>query len=253
MKAIVTGASSGIGRDIARYLSSKGYDLILVARRKDRLEELKKELSTNVDIYEYDLSSTFNCMKLYENIKNQDIDVLINNAGFGLAGEFIDTKLDKEMDMIDLNIKAVHTLTKCFLDEFIKKNKGYILNISSSAGLQFGGPLMTTYYATKAYVTSMTLGIYEELKQMGSNVYIGCVCPGPVDTEFNKVAKVEFSLPSLSSEYVAKYAIDKMLKRKTIIIPGMKMKSTYYLSKLAPKKLLLKITYKIQRRKIDSN
>lgn len=252
MKAIVTGASSGIGRDIARVLSSKGYDLILVARRKDRLEELKKELNTNVEIYEYDLSSTFNCMKLYESIKKEDIDILVNNAGFGLAGEFIDTKLDKEMDMIDLNIKAVHTLTKCFLDDFVKKNKGSVLNISSSAGLQFGGPLMTTYYATKAYVTSMTLGIYEELRQMGSNVYIGCVCPGPVDTEFNKVAKVEFSIPSLSSEYVAKYAVEKMFKRKTIIIPGIKMRWIHYLSRLAPKKLILKITYNIQKRKINN-
>ena len=252
MKAIITGASSGIGRDIARYLSSKGYDLILVARRKDRLEELKKELSTNVEIYEYDLSSTFNCMKLYENIKNQDIDILINNAGFGLAGEFIDTKLDKEMDMIDLNIKAVHTLTKCLLNDFVKKNKGYILNVASSAGLMPGGPLMSTYYATKSYVTSMTLGIYEELRRNKSNVYIGCLCPGPVDTEFNKVAKVEFGVSSLSSEYVAKYAVDKMFKRKTIIIPGFKIRLACNLNKFIPKKILLKITYNIQKRKIDN-
>lgn len=252
MKALITGASSGIGRDIARVLSNKGYDLILVARRRDRLEELKKELNTNVEIYEYDLSSTFNCMKLYENIKNQDIEVLINNAGFGLAGEFIDTKLDKEMDMIDLNIKAVHTLTKCFLNDFVKKNKGYILNVASSAGLMPGGPLMATYYATKSYVTSMTLGIYEELRRNNSNVYIGCLCPGPVDTEFNKVAKVEFAVASLSSEYVAKYAVTKMFKRKTIIIPGLKMRLACSLNRFCPKKLLLKITYNIQKRKIDN-
>lgn len=251
MKALVTGASSGIGRDIARELSLKGYDLILVARRKDRLEELKKELSTNIEIICSDLSSTFNCMKLYEQVKNEDIDVVINNAGFGLAGEFSKTKLETELDMIDLNIKAVHTLTKCFLQYFDGKNKGYILNVASSAALQPGGPLMATYYATKSYVLSMTLGIYEELRRDKKNIYIGCLCPGPVDTEFNKVAKVEFTLPSLSSEYVAKYAINKMFKRKTIIIPGTGMKFINFFGNFASKKMKLKMTYNVQRRKID--
>ena len=251
MKALITGASSGIGRDMALELSNRGYDLILVARRKTRLEALKKELKTNVEIITCDLSSTFNCVKLYEQVKDQDIDVVINNAGFGIAGEFTDTKLEKELDMIDLNIKSVHVLTKNFLSDFNKKNKGYILNVASSAGLQPGGPLMTTYYATKSYVVSMTLGIYEELRRNKSNVYIGCLCPGPVDTEFNKVAKVEFSMPSLSSEYVAKYAINKMFKRKTIIVPGAKMKLGLFLSSILTKKRQLKIIYKIQKKKMN--
>lgn len=250
MKALITGASSGIGRDMALELSNRGYDLILVARRKTRLEALKKELKTNVEIITCDLSSTFNCVKLYEQVKDQDIDVVINNAGFGIAGEFTDTKLEKELDMIDLNIKSVHVLTKNFLSDFNKKNKGYILNVASSAGLQPGGPLMTTYYATKSYVVSMTLGIYEELRRNKSNVYIGCLCPGPVDTEFNKVAKVEFSMPSLSSEYVAKYAINKMFKRKTIIVPGAKMKLGLFLSSILTKKRQLKVIYNIQKKKI---
>ena len=225
MKALITGASSGIGCDMAKFLSSLGYDLIVVARRKTRLEKLKKELPTNVDIIVSDLSSTFNCMKLYESVKNEDID------------------------MIDLNIKAVHTLTKCFLNDFKKKNKGYILNIASSAAFQ-PGPLMATYYATKVYVLNLTTAIYEELRREKSNVYVGCLCSGPVDTEFNKVAKVEFKLPGLSSEYVAKYAIKKMFKRKLVIIPGTQMKLVYYGSKLVPRKLKLKITYNIQRRKL---
>lgn len=249
MKALITGASSGIGRDIARELANKGYDLILVARRKTRLESLKKELSTNVEIIVSDLSSTFNCMKLYESVKDKNIDIVINNAGFGLVGDFTETSLDKELDMIDLNIKAVHVLTKCFLKDFKEKNKGYILNVASSAAFQ-PGPLMNTYYATKVYVLNMTLAIYEELKQINSKVYVGCLCPGPVDTEFNKVAKVEFAIPSLSSEYVAHYAVKKMLKRKLVIIPGIQMKATYFLSKLSPLKLKLWITYHIQRRKI---
>ena len=249
MKALITGASSGIGRDIARELSNKGYDLILVARRKTRLESLKKELPTNVEIIVSDLSSTFNCMKLYESVKDKNIDVVINNAGFGLAGDFTETSLDKELDMIDLNIKAVHVLTKCFLKNFKEKNKGYILNVASSAASQ-PGPLTNTYYATKVYVLNMTLAIYEELKQSNSDVYVGCLCPGPVDTEFNKVAKVEFTIPSLSSEYVARYAVKKMLKRKLVISPGIQMKTTYFLSKLSPIKLKLWITYHIQQRKI---
>lgn len=249
MKALITGASSGIGCDIARELSNRGYDLIIVARRKSRLERLKKELATNVEIIVCDLSSTFNCMKLYEQIKDQDIDIVINNAGFGLAGKFSDTKLDKEMDMIDLNIKAVQTLTKCFLNDFRQKNHGYILNVASSAAFQ-PGPLMATYYATKAYILNLTLAIYEELRHEKSKIYIGCLCPGPVDTEFNKVAKVEFKMPSLDSDSVARYAIKKMFKRKLVIIPGWQMKIVYYLSKLVPRKLKLKMTYKIQKRKI---
>ena len=115
MKALITGASSGIGSDMARILSDNGYDLILVARRKRKLEKLKKELNTEVHIIDMDISSTFNCMDLYNQVKGEDIDIVINNAGFGLFGKFINTNLDKELDMIDLNIKSVHILTKLFL------------------------------------------------------------------------------------------------------------------------------------------
>lgn len=249
MKALITGASSGIGADIAVELSNLGYDLILVARRKTRLEELKRKLKTKVEIIPMDLGSTFNCMKLYEQVKEESIDILVNNAGFGLAGEFVETSLDKELDMIDLNVKAVHTLTKCFLKDFRERNKGYILNVASSASFQ-PGPLMSTYYGTKSYVYFLTMAIYEELRRENSSVYVGCLCPGPVDTEFNKVAKVSFALPSLSSEFVAHYAVKKMFKRKLVIIPGTKMKLVCFFSHLAPRKLKLKITYKIQHRKI---
>ena len=213
MKALITGASSGIGRDMARVLSDKGYDLILVARDKKNLEKLKEELDTNIKIISMDLSNPDNCKKLYEQVKDEDINILINNAGFGAIGSFRKIDLDKELNMIDLNIKAVHILTKLFLDDFVKRDSGYILNVSSSASFQ-PGPLMATYYSTKCYVYHLTLAIYEELRHMKSNVKISCLCPGPVDTNFNKVANCEFKLKSLSSEYVAKYAIDKMFKNK---------------------------------------
>lgn len=246
MKALVTGASSGIGKDIAKYLSDKGYDLVLVSRDMDKIN--LNQFKTKVDIESLDLSDIDSCYKLYDKYKDK-IDILINNAGFGLIGLFNKTDDKRELNMIDLNIKAYHILTKLFLKEFIKKDSGYILNVASSAAFQ-PGPLMATYYATKAYVHSFTLAIYEELKKMNSNVHISCLCPGPVNTNFNKVANCEFTVKSLSSEYVAKYAIDKMFKNKLLIIPGFSMKLGYYFGKIAPTKLKLKIIYSIQHRKV---
>lgn len=248
MKALITGASSGIGADMARILSDRGYDLILVARRKERLEELKKELKTEVEIIPMDISSTFNCIKLYNKVKKQDIDILVNNAGFGMFGSFNKTDLDRELDMIDINIKTVHTLTKLFLKDFIKKDRGYILNVASSAAFQ-PGPLMATYYATKAYVLHLTEAIYEELRRAKIKVYIGALCPGPVDTEFNDVANVSFSVKSMKSYDVAHYAIKQMFKKKMIIVPSFMMKLTRVLSVLSPTKLKLMITYNIQKKK----
>ena len=248
MKALITGASSGLGREFAIELSNMGYDLILVARRKTRLEKLKKELNTNVEIITLDISSTFNCMELYRQVKKEKIDVLINNAGFGLFGKFDESKLDIELDMIDLNIKTVHTLTKLFLKDFKKRDSGYILNVASAAAF-LPGPLMATYYSTKAYVLNLTEAIHQELKVDDSNVYVGALCPGPVDTEFNDVAKVTFSVKSLSSEEVVKYTIKKMFKRKLVIIPGFKTKCGIYLSKILPLKLKLSVSYRLQKSK----
>lgn len=250
MKALITGASSGLGADMARILSEKGYDLILVARRKTKLEKIQKELKTNVEIEIMDISSTFNCMKLYNKYKKEDIDILINNAGFGVYGEFVSTSIDKELDMIDINIKTVHTLTKLFLSDFKKKDKGYILNVASSAAF-LPGPLMASYYATKSYVYNLTMAISEELRRGNSNVYVGCLCPGPVDTEFNRVAKCTFSIKGLDSYQVSQYAIDKMFKRKLVIIPGIIMKLGVCFSKIVPLRLKLKISYKIQNGKSE--
>ena len=247
MVALITGASSGIGRDIARYLSKLGYDLIVVARRKDLLLELKKELKTKVEVIELDLSKEENVYKLYDTTKGR-VDFLINNAGFGLFGMTYQTDLDTELKMIDVNIKCVHILTKLFLQEFVKKDKGRILNVASSAGFM-AGPRLNTYYATKNYVLKFTMAIYEELRRMKSNVHISALCPGPVNTEFNRVAKGKFELKGLSSEYVAKYAIDKSLKNKLLIVPGTTMKIGVFMTRLVPYKLLLRITYGIQKRK----
>ena len=162
MKALVTGASSGIGRDIARVLSKKGYDIIAVARDGNKLNELKNELETKVEIIALDLEDADSCKELYKVVKNKNIDVLINNAGFGEFGEFTTTNLDKEISMINTNITATHILTKLFLQDMVKKDKGYILNVSSISGFM-PGPLMATYYSTKSYVLRLTQSIYTEL------------------------------------------------------------------------------------------
>lgn len=246
MKALITGASSGIGRDMARYLSQIGYDLIIVARRKELLEELKMNLKTNVEIEVADVSKEENCYKLYE--KYKDIDLLINNAGFGVFGEFTETDLEKEISLIDTNIKAVHILSKLYVKEMKKRNSGRILNVASISGFM-SGPLMATYYASKNYVVALSTAINKELKKAKSKVEISVLCPGPVNTNFNDVAGVKFGVKALSSEYVAKYAINKTLKGKDIIIPGWHIKLLYILNKLAPRCLSNEVAYHTQRAK----
>lgn len=246
MRALITGASSGIGLDMAKYLAELGYDLVVVARNRDKLLELKNSVDTNVDIYSYDLSVVDNCYKLYDELIDKKIDIVINNAGYGIFGDYTVDNLEIDLNMIDLNVKCLHILTKLFVNN---KHTKYILNVASSAGLMKGGPLMSGYYATKSYVCNYSLALYEELRRNKDNKHISILCPGPVDTNFNKRAHVKFNLKSLSSEYVAKYAINMMFKNKLIIIPGFTVKLGIFMTRFLPTKLLLKITYSIQKKK----
>lgn len=247
MRALITGASSGIGRDIAKELSQKGYDLILVARNLEKLNEVKEKLETNIETVSMDISNPENCKQLYE--KYKDIDILVNNAGFGDCGYFDKTNLEKELQMINTNIVAYHVLTKLYLKDMKAKNSGKILNVASIAGFM-PGPLMATYYSTKAYVVRLSEAIREELKKESSKVQISILCPGPVDTNFNKIADVQFALKGLSSEYVAKYTTDKLFKGKFYIVPGWKIKLAKFGAKIAPNALVAKICYNMQKRKI---
>ena len=249
MKCLITGASSGIGKHMAYYLASKNIDLILVARNTKEMEKIKKNVKVDVKIISLDLTNTKNVFKLYEQTKDDNIDILINNAGFGLFGEFVDTDLDRELEMIDLNIKAYHILTKLFLQDFVKKDSGYILNVCSSAGFM-AGPRLSTYYATKNYITKLTMAINEELRQKGSKVSISALCPGPVNTNFNKVAHGEFSIKEADPAFIAKYGIDKMFAHKMLIVPTLKMKLTLFLTRFAPYRLQLLIAYHIQGKKL---
>ena len=249
MKALITGASSGIGRDIARELACRGCSLILVARRRDRLEALAAELSVPVRIVVCDLSQEAECRRLYAETREEDIDILVNNAGFGLLGPFAETDLDRELAMIRTNIDAVHILTKLFLRDFRKKNAGYILNVASSAAF-LPGPLLSAYYATKAYVLRLTQAVAKELSEEGSRVYIGALCPGPVRTEFDAVAEVRASLSGMESRAVARIAVRGMLRRKTVITPGFGIKMGRLAAKILPDRLLLAFAYKTQKKKL---
>lgn len=248
MKALITGASSGLGKTLAIKLSKLNYDLILVARNKKKLEEVKKEIKTNAKIYAYDLSNIENIYKLYEETKKENIDLLINNAGFGELNEFIKSDIENDLNMIDLNIKAVHLLTKLFLKDMEKRNSGRILNISSSAAF-CPGPLMSTYYATKGYVYSLTMAIYEELRNKKSNVKIHVLCPGAFKTNFFKRANIYKGLYVLDVDYIASYTLKEMFKNKLLIIPGTKMKLVVFFGRFIPRKLMLKLTYKVQKNK----
>ncbi len=248
--AVVTGASSGIGREFAKRLSKQGYGLVLVARRRERLEELAEEIKTDTIIIVADLTKETECYRVFEEISDLPIEVFINNAGFGLCGEFRKTSLEQELRMIDLNISAVHMFTKLMISKLNVEKKGYILNVASSAGLMAGGPYMATYYATKAYVTSLTLAIARELEERRSHIYIGCLCPGPVNTEFNDVAEVEFSLRGISAAKCVRYALRKMKKRKVLIVPSLKMRMAVRFSRFLPRLKLVKITGNQQKKKI---
>lgn len=249
MTALVTGASSGIGRDIARELAARGIRLVISGRNEAALEELRKEIGENrVKIITADLSDENECFRLYEEAKKYSPDILVNNAGFGLFGKFADTDLDTELKMIDVNIKAVHILAKLFLKDFREKNSGYILNVASAAGFM-PGPYMATYYSTKNYIVRLTEALDRELKNEGSAVSVSAFCPGPVDTNFNSVAGVKFNLKGITSEAAAKYAVDGMFRRKVLIIPTITMKAAAVGAGLFPPSIVSWFAGHMQSRK----
>ncbi len=250
MIALVTGASSGIGRAMAIGFAKRGFNLIIVARRRQRLIELKEEVERDygvkVRMFCHDLSKTEECKKLFEETDRVNVDVLVNSAGFGVFGSFDETDLDDELKMIDVNIKAVHTLTKLFLQKFKKRDRGFILNVASVAGFM-AGPEFSSYYASKNYVLQLTKAIHEELRYAKSNVYIGAFCPGPVRTEFNEIAGAEFAMTGISDVEAAEYAIEKMFDGQMIIVPTATAKFLSIASRVVPTNIMLAATGAVQR------
>ena len=254
MIALITGASSGLGRQMAIGLAKRGFNLVIVARRKQRLYELKKELmeayGVKVKVIAKDLSKAEECIALYNEVEKANIDIVINNAGFGVFGAFDETPLEDELKMINVNITAVHILTKLFLQKFKKRNSGYILNVASLAAFM-AGPLFSSYYASKNYVLQLTKAIYEELRMEKSNVYIGAFCPGPVRTEFNEISGAEFAVRGMDEGTAAEYALEKMFDGELIIVPTMGSKFLAAASRFVPTKLFLAATGKVQKGRLN--
>ena len=235
---LVTGASSGIGREFARYLAELGYDLIICARRTDELYKLRDELSSvRVRVITIDLSREQDALDLYEHLS--------------IDGKFSDTPLDRELQLLHTNICSLHILTKLFLGDMLKRGSGLILNVGSMAGFS-AGPTFSSYYASKNYVVRLTEAIHEELRRSGSEVKVSVLCPGPVNTSFNDVANVKFSVGGLNPRDVARYAFDKAQKGKMVIIPGAGMKVVKFFEHFLSEKALTRMSYNVQSRK-DGN
>lgn len=246
--ALITGASSGIGKEFARIHSEKGGDLIIVARSEDKLNELKKELEesnkTNVYVIAKDLTEPNATKEIYDEVKekNLKVDYLINNAGFGGLGKFYERDIEEDISMINLNIKALTSLTHHFLQDFVKSNDGKILNVSSTASLM-PGPLQAVYYATKAYVTSFNNAIAEELHD--TNITVTNLMPGATETEFGRISgmdKTDMFKSTASARSVAEDGYNGMLEGKLDVTSGLtfsqKVMSAFI--PLTPKKMILK-------------
>ncbi len=247
--AVITGASSGLGAEFARQLAAQGYALLLVARRADRLRALAAALPAPCEVFPADLAQRSECERLLQALQGRRIDLFINNAGFGDCGDFLRTDLEKDLVMLDVNVRAVHILTKRVAQNMQRQGGGALLNVGSAAGLLPGGPYMAAYYATKAYVVSLTTALAEELRAQRSPVQVACLCPGPVDTEFNAVANVQFALPGISAAYCVRCALAGLRRGRTVIVPGPLVAAGTALSRLLPRRALLLLTARQQKRK----
>ncbi len=249
---LVTGASSGIGREIARIFSEKGYSVILAARSAGRLRELSAALPGESEIYVCDLSRRAEVTALAEYVKEIRPDAVVNNAGFGLFGDVAEASPERMAEMIDVNVTAVTLLTAAALAAMKERGEGRVLNVASSAGLLPGGPHMAVYYATKAYVVSLTGAAAQELAEAGSRVTVSALCPGPVDTDFNRVAGVRFALKGIDAKRCAEAGVEGMLSGKTFIVPEARIKAAAFGARLLPRKTVIRIVSGQQRKKDKS-
>ena len=246
MTVLITGASSGIGRSLARLFARGGYDVVLVARREGPLTELARELEglgRTARVVAADLAEPGSAGQLYEQLQRDgvSIDVLVNNAGVGMQGPFAELPLDRQLAMIQLNVTSLTALTGLMLPAMRARNQGGILNVASTAAFQ-PGPLMAVYYASKAYVLSFTEALAEELA--GSALKVTCLAPGPTDTEFAAAASMTgsrlFKGGAMTAEAVAAAAFDGWNARKRLVIPGTRNRIAAFAVKLAPRNLVVR-------------
>lgn len=257
MYTLITGASSGIGLELAKTCSKQGHDLILVARSEESLNalssEIQKDLNVKVEVIPLDLSVSGSATQLFDIVKEHqwEVDTLINNAGIGDYGLFAISSFKKQTEMIQLNITSLTELTHLFLSPMIRRKEGKILNVASTAAFQ-PGPLMSVYYATKSYVLSFSEALAEELKETG--VTVTALCPGPTESGFHKEANISnvalltmMKLPT--SKDVAEYGYDAMMKRKVIAIHGFKNFILAHSSRLFPRSVVRKVVKNIQSKR----
>lgn len=252
---LVTGASSGIGRELARRFAADGARLVLAARRAAELEALAAELRNASDtktlVLSADLAQPGAAAKLVDTLRERDWlpDIVINNAGFGDRGPVADLGLERQQQMMQLNMNALFDLTRLCLPVMLTRGRGGFLNIASTAAFQ-PGPNMTVYYATKAFVLSFSEGLAEEVRDRG--VTVTCLCPGPTQTGFAAEANVEksrlFRLGTMSAEAVARVGHQAFRARRTVVVAGLKNKLGAFAVRFAPRAFVRKLTYSLQRK-----
>ena len=246
--ALITGASAGLGVEFARQLSKRGHRLVLAARRKERLDELAKELG-NARAIGIDLSKANSAAKLLSELESngEAVDLLVNNAGFGLIGRFAELDAKRQRRMIDLNVGTLADLCRAVAPGMIERRSGGIINVASTAAFQ-PGPKMAVYFATKAFVLSLSEALHEELKPHG--VRVTCLCPGPTRTEFGEVAGFGgnglFDRVAMESPAVVKAGLDGLDKNKAVVIPGIVNKAGAFSGRLAPRSVVRKIAGSIK-------
>jgi uncharacterized protein len=253
--ALITGASGGIGLEFAKVFASHGHSLILVARSGSKLQEVKNDIEkiypVHAEILIKDLAKPSAAKELFEEVqmKGWDVEVLVNNAGFGLYGFFADEKLEDELEMLQLNIVTLTELTKRFLVPMRERQSGKILNVASTAAFQ-PGPMMAVYYATKAYVLSFSEAIANESK--GTGISVSCLCPGPTTSDFQKRASINMEIPLfqaarvMNAAAVAHAGYHGLMKRKAVVIPGLTNKLTPLGARLLPRNAVTAIVRYLQ-------
>jgi uncharacterized protein len=241
--ALVTGASAGLGVEFARQLSERGYRLVLAARRKERLEAVAKELG-DARAVTIDLSKAGAAAKLMADLEahGETVNLLVNNAGFGLIGRFAELDARRERQMIDLNIGTLADLCRAVAPGMIEQKSGGIINVASTAAFQ-PGPKMAVYFATKAFVLSLTEALHEELRPHG--IHVTCLCPGPTRTEFGDVAGFGgnglFDRVAMESPEVVKAGLEGLDRNKAVVVPGLVNKVTANSGRFAPRSVVRKI------------
>src|SRR3954471_17243041 len=253
--ALVTGGSGGIGLELAKVLGRNGFDLVLVARKRDTLEGAAGQLEGKFDIkahvFAADLRIPEAPQTIFDFLLNENIgvDILINNAGFALGGEFADTELQRELDMIQVNISALTHLTKLFIPTMIKRRAGRVLNVASTAAFQ-PGPLMAVYYATKAYVLSFSEALANEVR--GSGVWVTVLCPGPTRSGFQSRAQMEDSRlvrgDLMDAATVARAGYAGLMQGKTVVIPGLRNRLLVEVVRFTPRALVTQVVRRMQER-----